>query len=90
MHKSIHAGGEKNENCVGLILDNDKEMCSGKFISDITHLVKLKQKPIYIANIVVYASTVQSMKEEIDNSYDSQENVNAQCKLQKSLSSDET
>lgn len=25
-HKIIDAGGEKNENCVGLILDNDKEM----------------------------------------------------------------
>lgn len=46
-------------------------------------LVKVKEKPINIASIVVYASVAQSTKEEIDNICNTLEKVMALCKSQK-------
>jgi len=80
----FYSGGTQHQRGVGLILDKhfSRSVLSFWPKSDRTMLVKLKASPFNVNIIVVYAPTAEAEEEDIDNFYDSLNEVYSCCKSQ--------
>ena len=81
-YKIIYSGGDKHEQCVGIILDKErsKSLMGYWAISDRVLLVKLKGHPSNISISQVYAPTSASTEEDIEAFYETLEKAKEQCK----------
>ena len=80
--KMIYAGGDKHENGMGLLLDNNmaKFMLGYWNINERVFLNKLQGHPFNIFIILVYKPKAESTEEDIDIFYETLEKAKAQCK----------
>ena len=80
--KFIQSGGQKHENGVEMVLDEDISKCLFDYwtISARVVLVKVKWRPFNIAIIQVYAPTSESDDEDIDHFYEDLDKAKKQCR----------